>query len=318
MPEAKIVQTAQHRPGGDFLTGEDRGPFLDTGLSVGRGKARYGHHIYLSLKHLAPVLRDEGWLTPEDVEDLVERLEALQEQVDELQPKVIAYQNLVETLQEHVEPRVEVREKVVAKQRAPTDEEIEQFISANRSRLLNRIETVAGSEDHYRLVYAGHGYLSGERTPRVTPTTVKSEPAGPEPVNKADPDDNRLLTTAEHDAAYPANDPSVYELQGQAVRLDEVLKGNTKEILAFAEGHPDDFHEALVTREYELGELKGRPHPRKGVIEGLGYEFEAEDESDEESDEDELLDADLDEAEEEFDDEEESEEESEDDEEGES
>lgn len=287
MPEAKIVQTAQKQPGGDFLTGEGSGPFLDTGLKVGRGKARYGHHIYLSLKHLAPVLREEGWQTAEDVEELTERLDALQAQVDELEPKADAYEQLVEALQDHVEPRVEEREKVVTKERDPTEKEIERYISANRRTLRSKLERVSGSDDHYEAVYAGHGYVSGERTPRVTPTTAKSEPAGPEPVNKVDPADNRLTTSAEHDEGYPDNEPSVYELQGQPVKLDDVLNGNTKEILAFAEGHPEDFLEALAAREYELGELKGKPHPRKGVIEGLGYEFEAEDDEEEPEDPDE-------------------------------
>lgn len=268
MPQAKIVQTAQRRPGGDFLTGDSRGPFLDTGVDLGHGKGRYGNRIYLSLKHLAPILREEGWLTVEDVEDAVEELGQLRVEVERLREIKLSYDALVGELARHVEPRVVERPLTKEVTRPPTEEELTAHVLQHRRDLL-KIQDL-GSDARYAAVYKGHGYLGGEKVgkpPRDASKVVEGTTEDQVP-------DVRAPSAEDEDTDTPGISSATFELQGQQVSLDEVLAGNVKEVINYAAGHPDEFKEALVMREYELGDLKGKPYPRKGVIEGLGYEFE--------------------------------------------
>lgn len=283
----QIVQTAQHRPGGDLITGDPAGPFLDLGLTLGAGKARKNDRIYLSLKHIAPVLRDEGWLTAEDVEELVDevgRLRAENERLTEADAKLDA---VLEAVSQFFEPEVVEREVIREVPRKPTEGELRAYVRKNRTDLLRTQDRE--SDERYRETYKGHGYVAGDRTPSKPLPGVSSEPVKDESPTATD--DTRVPTTEERDENRPENVVSHFELEGQTVNLDDVLGGSIKEVIAYADGHGDEFKEALVEREYALGEMGKGAHPRKGVIEGLGYVWDEE--ASEEDEPEHLFDDDL-------------------------
>lgn len=280
----QIVQTAQHRPGGDLITGDPTGPFLDLGLTLGAGKARKNDRIYLALKHLAPVLRDEGWLTKEDAEEMVDELGRLRAENERLLQTEAKLDRVLEAVAEFYEPEVVEREVIREVARKPTEGELRAYVRKNRTDLLRTQDRA--SDERYRETYKGHGYLSDDRTPSKPLPGVSSEPqkdgAGDptEPVNKLDAGDNRVSTSEERREVQPDNVVTHFQLEGQTVNLDEVLAGSVKDVIAYADGHGEDFKEALVEREYALGELGKGSHPRKGVVEGLGYEWDEPEEED--------------------------------------
>ncbi len=72
-----LVQTAALAPGVCFLSGDNHGPFLDTGTSIpGRGR------VYLAIKALGPFLRDCGWIPLEEVETELELVADFEAQVN--------------------------------------------------------------------------------------------------------------------------------------------------------------------------------------------------------------------------------------------
>lgn len=255
MPTPRIVQSASKRPGGDFLTGDPAGPFLDLRVAVGDRNARRGDHIYLSLKHLASPLREIGWLTDEDAATLraevaeararTEHLEAVEERYHELLTLLTPYLPVQER-------EVEVIREVP---REMTEDEMRAYVRRHAASLIR--EEAKQGEEKYRATYAGHGYLSGENPKKKRVKRPDTE-------------------APSEDKVVEGIDPVVIEEHGQEVNIDDLLAKPTKTVLAVCEGRSEEFADRVVEREFALGDIKGHPHPRKGLIEGLGYDFDGE------------------------------------------
>jgi len=88
-----LVQTAALAPGVCFLSGDNHGPFLDTGTSVpGRGR------IYLSIKALGPFLRECDWVPLAEVEEELAQVHDFETQLDAHQAGSDAYDAIVEAI----------------------------------------------------------------------------------------------------------------------------------------------------------------------------------------------------------------------------
>lgn len=255
---AKVVETAKLRPGKCAITGDTKGPFIDTKVKINR----YGT-LYLSLRGLETILRDHGYLSPEETESLREDNDRLQEEVRRLSEVESDHLQLVDAVREYIEP--EVREVTVTNEvlRAPNDEEIEEWI-ANKgadSLAVQRAKRVEkGSPEEWRALYGD--------VPPGHPDFRKAPHAGSE---------QTVTDVAEGTTLDLTTDTNIVVVHDQEVDLNSVLDQNVGDVLAWAEGHDESVKEALVQAEFDLAESKGRD-PRKGVIEGLGYELPEDDE----------------------------------------
>lgn len=258
MARTGVVKNAKFGPGKCAISGDTKGPFLDTGQNV----ARYGR-IYLSFKWLDEHLRTAGYLKEEDVADLKESFEQLSEENTELESKAETFDSLIEAISGYLpEQEPEVVEQPVVRHREPTDDEIEDWIKrkgANHPAVRAAQPYEAGSSEEWEALY-GH---RRERKPK-TRKELKQE----------------QITDNEAQDVQTADDgPSRFiELHEQTVDLDEVLAQSVKDVTAYAENKSDDFKLSLAKREHFLAKKNSR-NVRKGVLLPLGYWDEDEDES---------------------------------------
>lgn len=266
---AKVVETAKFRPGKCAITGDTTGPFIDTKVKI----PRYGT-LYLSLTGLQTILRDHGYLSPEETEALREDNDRLQEEVRRLTEVEDSHTELVDAVRPYIE--TEVEEVTVTNEvlRAPNDEEIEEWIrtkGADHPAIQKAKRVEKGSPEEWSALYGD--------TPPGHPDFRKAPHAGVE---------QTVTTVAEGTTLDLTTDTNVITVHDQEVDLNTVLDQNVGDVVAWAEGHDDSVKEALVQAELDLAEQKGR-EPRKGVIEGLGFEMPESDvdEDDESEDEEE-------------------------------
>lgn len=255
---AQIVQSARLRPGKCAITGDVEGPFIDTETQI----PRWGR-VYLSVRGLQDSLRELGFLTPEETEVLRDDNDRLQEEVRRLTEVEEHYSTLLDAVSEHVQVEPEIREVEVTKTRAPSDEEVEEWISkkgADHPAVKNAKRLEAGSPEEWSELYGP--------IPPGHPDFRKSRIGEPKTVEDKAQEQKDLNLVPE------ANVVTVHD---QEVDLNEVLDQNVGNVLAWAEGHDDSVKESLVEAEYTLADREGR-EPRKGVVEGLGYEMEEEEE----------------------------------------
>lgn len=121
MAKPTIQQHPQQIPGVCWISGINKGPFIDTGRFA-RGHGR----VYISLRSIENLLADLGYVKPDELR----QLEESGRQAVGLHAQVLALQGELRRIREAVGgPEREVQvvsEKIV--QRDPTDEEIELFI----------------------------------------------------------------------------------------------------------------------------------------------------------------------------------------------
>lgn len=252
MPEVRIIQNAQAAPGTCLLSGDNEGPFIDTGRNV----RQLGGRVYISLKHLAPLLRQHGWRDDKDTEGLREQAASLAEDVQRLTEVAKNHEALVAAVAAFV-PDPEPVERVVTRTevRDPTDEDIQRFLT-NNPRVLRSLQPAErGSSEEWNSLYRP------KSAPQADPVTV--EPEAP-PTSDGD---------ADGDAAGP---PSKVEVLGTTVDLDEVLSLSVDDILDYAEGHLALAAPLLEREEFLRG--KAGKEPRKTLVRGL-LEVHAEQES---------------------------------------
>lgn len=259
---AKVVPTAKMRPGKCAITGDTTGPFIDTKVKI----ARYGT-LYLSIRGLADVLRPQGFLSPEETEALREDNDRLQEEVRRLTEIENDYHTLVDSVSRHIEVEPEIREVKQVTERAPTDDEIEDWIErkgGDHPAVIRARPYEKGSSEEWRELYG-------------------DIPPGHPEFSKAPATSNRA-TLAQELASKDAGSvvqvtktgTRVVEIHEQDVDLYQVLDQNVNDVMAWAEGHDENVQEMLIDAEYVRAKEQNR-NPRKSLIEGLGYEYEEED-----------------------------------------
>lgn len=254
---AKVVETARLRPGKCAITGDTTGPFLDTGKNV----PRFGR-VYLSVRGLTDSLRDFGFLAPDESESIREDNERLQDEVRRLTAIEDDYRTLIDAVAPHIEVEPQVIVEKDTKVRAPNDEEIEAWIKERggaHPAVVAARPLEKGSPEEWRALYGD--------TPPGHPQFSKPPTAGREstqPQELANRDAQEVIEVGSH--------TNVVTIHDQEVDLNKVLDQKIDDVLDWAEGHDDDVHESLYHAEYTLAKEKNRD-PRKGVIEGLGYEY---------------------------------------------
>lgn len=250
----KITETARLRPGKCVLSGDTQGPFLDTGRDI----QRYGR-VYISMKWLHPLISEYGYLSIKEAESLTEERSKLLEENESLETIADKFHELIDTLTPYLpKPKTTVVEKPVRVERAPTDEEIEAWISVHGAEhpVVRKAQTMEkGSTEEWNKLYRDN---AARRKPN--PSNVPAPKLSKEDPPRTD------------------EETSTFELMGTEIDLDEVLSENIKTILTYCEEKPDEFIEALVTRELQIAKRVSR-QPRKGLLDPLGYWDEDEDES---------------------------------------
>ena len=251
MPAPDVTNTARHRPGKCAISGDTQGPFIDTKRDI----PRFGR-IYLSLSHLDNVLRKNGYLKQEDVEEIREQNGQYQAEIQRLTDIELDFNSLREIMKDYIpDPEPEVIEREVKVPRAPTDEEIEEWIKTrggDHEAVRTAKAPEKGSSEEWFSIYGD---------PREQQKTSS-------PVEKAAPGTTALERESEDE-----NDdgpPKVVEFYEQNVDLDKILSENVGTIAEFLDGKPEDFVEAVVRREFYLAEMMER-EPRKGVLSPFGY-----------------------------------------------
>lgn len=260
MAKVKVVETAARRPGRCAISKETQGPFIDTGNDI----PRFGR-VYLSLKWLEPLLRNNGvknFIPESDVDELREENKELTEENRELQEAKDSFDQLVSAVSEYLPtPEPEVREVPVVQYKSPTDEEIEDWIErkgGNHPSVIKARPAEPGSTEEWFALYGRSG-------PQKLPQSVEIE---------TEPDSDKGLVTSDATGEGPAQ---IVTLHDQDINLDEVLSLKVGDVLSYTEGKEDEFKAALVRREFFLANRNSR-NVRKGILEPLGYWDDEEDE----------------------------------------
>lgn len=236
MSAPQIVQSAQAAPGTCILSGDNEGPFIDTGRTI----RRHGR-VYLSLKHLGPLLRANGWLTTEEAADL--HVEARNEarKARELSERVRKLDDLIEAIKPFVPAPEPVTNTVVQREpRDITDSDVQDFLERNPTFIEQYRPAPKGSTAEWNKLYRNKPASKAAPAPVEDPES----PAG--------------------DASGGEEPAATFEVHGQEVNLDDVLSHKVAEITDFAEGHEGLAH-ALAVREEWRAKQAGR-EPRKTVL----------------------------------------------------
>lgn len=269
MAEIKILERPRMSPMTCIVTGDGRGPVVDLGRDI-RGYGR----VYVKVSALRYLLEQHGWLSPEHAEELRAELVEQREVAKKTLERADAYDDLTlrlfEAAQDHIpQPEPEVRVETREVTRDPTDEEITAYLARNPNHpAITRPATPGSSEEYHRLY--GDPYSNRRKKHREQIAEKRAELADVE--TSADPDISQ-------DHGQP-DDAVTVELHGQKVNLDDLLAGTVREVIDYCEGQPDWFLDEVADHELTLAAKAGR-NPRKGLIEGLGFELTGEDDDDE-------------------------------------
>lgn len=249
----RIVNTATRRPGKCALSGDNSGPFIDTGKDI----RRYGR-VYLSIKFFDEPLRQLGYIGPDETKKLETELDTQENYIRNLVEKERTLEQLVEAVSPYIpnpEPEiVKVKERVT---RDPTNDEIAQWIKENGAdnpvvQEASRVEK-GSTEEWNRLYRDNHAKYDTDSTN----VEVKEEPEIVEVDNEGP--------------------PKVYTLMDQEINIDDILVENIGTINIFLEEKDEEFIAAVIRREYYLAEKNSR-EVRKGILKANGY-WDNEDDS---------------------------------------
>lgn len=274
MPEMRVVDKPKTAPGRCLVSSDARGPMLDTGRDV----RRYGR-VYIALDALRRPLEANGWLNPENAQKLRDSEKAAREKAELLQDRADDYEDLLQRLADAVgdflpQPEPEVVTKTREIPRNPTEGEIEDWLERHPDHpmLKRRRPLEPGSQEEHSRLY---GSPYDRRRQDHSRNLARKRAENTKAQQAVDP-------TIEQDHG-PSEEQKHVELHGQNVNVDELLSEKVSTIVSFCNGQPQEFREAVVNRELELADKASRK-ARKGVVEGLGFEF-VEDDDDENSDE---------------------------------
>lgn len=275
MPEMRITDKPKTAPARCLVSSDGRGPMLDTGRDI----RRYGR-VYIALDALRRPLEANGWLNPEHAEELRNEAAKARQEAEQVKEYADAYHDLISRLSDAVsdlfsEPEPQVVTKTREVTRAPTHEEIEDWLDSNPDHpiLRRRRPLEPGSQEEHSKLY---GSPIDRRKQDHQKNLARKRAETKKTQQSTDP-------TIEQDHG-PSEEQKHLDLHSQSVNVDELLSEKVNTIVAFCDGQPQEFREGVVNRELELADQAGRK-ARKGVIEGLGFEFVEDDDDDENSDE---------------------------------
>lgn len=249
--EPRIVKNAEQSPGKCLVSGDNDGPFLDTGRNL-----KFYGRVYLALRHIEPYLEKAGYLHGTKVSALRGQLREAGEELEELRDTVAELKGLRDAVEAFVrKPEVIEKQVPVYETRQITHADVEKYINERPYILEKYRPAEPGSIDEWNRLY---------REDPASPTIGPSEdaaPAGPEAPPTSAPGgepaaDDEPLSVGEEDQEREI------EVDGVTIDLDEVLAQNVQTIVDYAEGHPA-LCLALARRE-ERTTPKGEP--RKTVL----------------------------------------------------
>lgn len=204
-----VVPTAQLAPGVCFISGDNNGPFIDTGISIPR-RGR----VYLSLKAVGPFMRAAGWVPEAEVH---EALAAIDERIDGIESVVAEaekYRAIAERLTPLLpQPEPEVREVAVFK---------DARVAAQNEQLRAKVRELTAA--------LGEAQAAATKTAASPDTTSEgSAPVSGEPA--------------------PSPETPTVTIEDQEVDLDALLDRSVPDVVAVAGSWPEDAKLALLARE---------------------------------------------------------------------
>lgn len=208
---AVVVPTALLAPGACFISGDPNGPFIDTNVSVpGRGR------IYLSLKHIGPLMREAGWVPEAEVADLLATVEEFDNATTALNAEAQGFRNIVAAL----EPLLPKPEPVVEQVAAFKDAEV----GAENKALQSEINDLRQALDA-----TAAELLDAQAAAPPAPTSEGSAQVEP--------------------GAAATSLPETIEVKGQPVDLQALLAESVKTIVSVVEGWPDEAINAVLAAD---------------------------------------------------------------------
>lgn len=274
MPEMRIIDKPKTAPARCLVSSDGRGPMLDTGRDI----RRYGR-VYIALDALRRPLEANGWLNPEHAEELRNEAAKARQEAEQVREYADAYHDLINRLNDAVmdllpQPEPQTVTKTQEVVRKPTEDEIEKWLENNPDHpiLRRRRPLEPGSQEEHSKLY---GSPIDRRKQDHQQNLARKRAETKKGQQSTDP-------TIEQDHG-PPEEQKHLDLHGQNVNIDELLSQKVSTVVAFCDGQPQEFREGVVNRELELADQAGRK-ARKGVIEGLGFEFVGDDNDDENDD----------------------------------
>lgn len=236
MPQ--VVPTASLAPGQCFISGDPNGPFIDTEKNV-RGVGR----IYLAIKHVAPFLRDAGWVPLDEVSEELDRLETLETSIQSYVDDAGRYRELVEAISPLLpEVEAEVREVAVFKD--------------DKVRVQNEQLRVALAELKIELYDTKNALQDANEQLSQTAVPPAPESEGSAPVEPGG-------------AASSEGEPAAtVEVEDQTVDLDQLLDRSVPDVVAVAGSWPQEAKVVLLERE-AFRRRREDKDARKTLIDGL-------------------------------------------------
>jgi hypothetical protein len=264
MANVQILPKPKTSPMTCVVSGDGRGPVLDLGRDING----YGR-LYVKIDAIAKPLRQQGWVDPDQAAKLRDQAAQEEARANHLQDQADKYQELVMRLANAAaevmpSPEAEVVTEIKREVRDPTRDEIEQWLieHPNHPLLRHHQPPEPGSAvEHEQLYGAPHQrrkakHYADVARKRAEQTQQQQQSTAP---------------TTQQDHGQPST-PMTTQLEGQEVDIDALLAEKVADIIAFCEGHSEEFRTQVVNRELELAD-RGYGRARKGLITGLGFEF---------------------------------------------
>ena len=263
MANVQILPKPKTSPMTCVVSGDGRGPVLDLGRDING----YGR-LYVKLDAIAKPLRQQGWADPDEAARLRAQANEQQERANALQDQADKYQELVMRLANAAAeimpaPEAQVVTEVKETMRDPTWDELEQWLAArpNHPLLKHHQQPEPGSAaEHEQLYGAPHQRRKAKHYADVARKRAQQADIA-----------QSSAPTQQQDHGQPST-PMTTQLQGQEVDIDALLNEKVADIIAFCDGHSEEFRTQVVNRELELAD-QGYGRARKGLITGLGFEF---------------------------------------------
>jgi hypothetical protein len=263
MANVQILPKPKTSPMTCVVSGDGRGPVLDLGRDING----YGR-LYVKIDAIAKPLRQQGWVDPDQAAKLRDQAAQEEARANHLQDQADKYQELVMRLADAAaevmpSPEAEVITETRETVRDPTRDEIEQWLIEHPNHPLLRHyqpPEPGSAAEHEQLYGAPHQRRKAKHYADVA--RKRAEQAQQQ---------QSTAPTTQQDHGQPST-PMTTQLQGQEVDIDALLAEKVADIIAFCEGHSEEFRTQVVNRELELAD-RGYGRARKGLITGLGFEF---------------------------------------------
>lgn len=260
MPRPTIEDRAYLAPAKCVISGAGDGPIINTGADYQDNRGR----IYVSVPAIAHLLRDLGWVDPDEAKKRGTLIDDLKQEVDTQAERLAKLEPLAEAVQGIVEPEVVEKETVRTVIREPSPEDIRTFIEENpNSSLVQNLQRPdPGSIEEWRKLYGAKG-----------PRSVAQRKADEQKRNRDIAHAQRAVDATSGPSEAKKDDtpeapPSVVTLHGQDVDLDDLLDGRVKDVVSFIEGHPTEFQLSVLEREVWRNQKDGK-EPRVTLVKAI-------------------------------------------------